>query len=242
MLHHPSANHEPRKNGLTPQFVVLHGTWTRTVEESLKFLTDTDPAEGFGRVSAHYLIDKNGDVYNLVDEGQRAWHAGLSFWRGVEDMNSASVGIELQNYGMKDISPDPYTDAQMAALADLLKGIMARHGMPPENIIAHSDIAPTRKDDPGEHFPWRMLAKENLAVWPDENRANPDMVAELLADEGALLNALQGWGYDASLDLRTIKKAFDRHFVPEIFMGGVDDTKTLRARRLSALWQQKLGI
>lgn len=234
MIDYPSLNYEDRRDGMTLHFVVLHGTWTGNVEESLKFLTDTNPPAGVSKVSAHYLIDKNGIVYALVDESKRAWHAGQSFWRGVEDMNSASIGIEIQNAGMGD----PYSDEQIQALIILLQGIMARHDIPSENILAHSDIAPARKDDPGAHFPWVTLAKAGVALWPDETRAQSEMVEELLNDDMALLNALHGWGYDARVDAEILIAAFDRHFLPET--GG--DLTTLRGQRLAALWKDKLGI
>lgn len=155
-----SPNFDERRDGKTPRYVVLHGTWTKTLHETLGFLTNVG---GDNRVSAHYVIDANGDVYQLVDEARRAWHAGAGEWQGETDMNSASIGIEIQNYGLKSGEPDPYTDAQMASLIALLKEILARHAIPPENVIGHEDYAPGRKDDPGPHFPWERLIKEGLA-------------------------------------------------------------------------------
>lgn len=164
---HPTANYDPsRRECDAPRYVVLHGTWTQTLEETLSFLTDNNPDRAGGRVSAHYVIDKNGDIYQLVDEAHRAWHAGIGEWQGVTDMNSASIGIEIQNYGLKGGAPDPYTNAQMTALSELLKDIMARHAIPPENVIGHEDYAPGRKDDPGPHFPWDILINEGLAKRP----------------------------------------------------------------------------
>lgn len=242
MISHPSPNFEARRDGAKPSLIVLHGTWTDTIEESLGFLTDANPPEGQGRVSAHYLIDRDGTVYSLVDESMRAWHAGESHWRGIDDVNSHSIGIELQNAGMKHILPEPYDKRQIEALIALLQDIIARHNIDVENVLAHSDVAPKRKDDPGEHFPWKALGAAGVAVWPDESRAWSETVNDLLSSEDSLMNAVQGWGYDPSLEPKVILKAFNRRFVPEVFLGGVDDIKTLRAKRLAALWAKKLGI
>ena len=242
MIQYPSPNHEPRAGGQSPVMVVLHGTWTRMIEESLAFLTDANPDREGGRVSCHYVIDKDGSVYQLVDEDRRAWHAGASYWRGIDDVNSASIGIELQNYGMKNVFPDPYTDDQIDSLCVLLQDIVTRYAMDRESIVAHSDVAPLRKDDPGEHFPWRALAARGLVLWPDESTAPPEMVQELLDSDDHLMNAIHGWGYDPSVDPAKARRAFDRHFVPEIFTGGVENTKALRARRLAALWAMKMGL
>ncbi len=158
MISHPSPNFEVRRDGVKPTLVILHGTWTETVEESLGFLTSQTPPEGLGRVSAHYLIDRDGTLYSLVDESMRAWHAGVSHWQGIDDVNSASIGIELQNNGKED-----YTAAQIDALIPLLQGIQARHGIKTESILGHEQVAPGRKDDPGPRFPWTLL-RTKLAV------------------------------------------------------------------------------
>lgn len=112
-------------------------------------------------VSAHWLVDLDGTAEQLVDESLRAWHAGAGMWRGQDDINSRSVGIELQNPG-----DQPFPEPQMRALEDLLRGIMARWGIPPDGVIAHSDMAPGRKSDPGRRFDWRRLALQGLAWWP----------------------------------------------------------------------------
>lgn len=159
---HPSANFDSRV-----QYVVVHYT-SASLEQSLALLTH-------GEVSSHYLIgdDDNGTIYKLVDEGQRAWHAGESEWQGRTWLNSNSIGIEIVNPGYRE-TPDgkrlwyPYSEAQVQSLLVLLKDIVKRNHIDPRNIIGHSDIAPLRKLDPGPLFPWQRLAAEGLGTWPDE--------------------------------------------------------------------------
>lgn len=158
MILHPSPNFEERKTGVTPQLIILHGTWTDNFQETLDHLTDGNPDRPNGRVSAHYAIDEDGAVYKLVEEEKRAWHAGKSQWQNITDINSASIGIEIQNDGTA-----PYTFAQIDALISLLKDIMTRHAIPPENVLGHEDVAPGRKDDPGAHFPWKTLTLAGVA-------------------------------------------------------------------------------
>ena len=157
---HPSANHDSRI-----QFVVLHYT-NASQERSLQLLTH-------GEVSSHYLIgdDKNATIFKLMDENQRAWHAGDSQWQGRTWLNSSSIGIEIVNPGFKDTPTGrlwyPYSEAQVQSLIVLLKDISKRHAISPRSIIGHSDIAPQRKVDPGPLFPWRRLADAGLIRWPD---------------------------------------------------------------------------
>lgn len=156
---HPSVNHDSRV-----QFVILHYTST-TLERSLALLTH-------GEVSSHYLInDQPATVYKLVDEDQRAWHAGESEWQGRTWLNSSSIGIEMINLGYT-VTPNgrvwyPYSDKQIDALIVLLRGIVQRYHINPKNVLGHSDIAPLRKVDPGPLFPWQRLAQAGLARWPD---------------------------------------------------------------------------
>ena len=136
--------------------VVLHYTAMVDAEAALQRLCDPDC-----EVSAHYLIAKTGEVFALVTEEMRAWHAGAGAWGGVTDVNSRSIGIELDNTGAQ-----PFPELQMTALEALLPGILARWSIPPERVIAHSDMAPERKGDPGTKFDWRRLARQGLSVWP----------------------------------------------------------------------------
>jgi N-acetylmuramoyl-L-alanine amidase len=153
----PSPNHGPRRDGLRPELVVLHFTNMASAAAARARLCDP-----VAEVSAHWLIDEDGQAEQLVDEACRAWHAGVGAWRGRGDVNSRSIGVELANSGDR-----PFPEAQMRALEDLLSGILARWAIAPEGVIAHSDMAPGRKVDPGPRFDWRRLALQGLSVWPE---------------------------------------------------------------------------
>jgi N-acetylmuramoyl-L-alanine amidase len=152
-----SPNHGPRRNGLSPELVVIHYTGMQSAEAALDRLCDPG-----AEVSAHYLIDYDGTVWALVREEMRAWHAGAGGWGGAGDVNSRSIGIELANTGA-----EPFGVRQMAALENLLGGVMDRWAIRPRGVIAHSDMAPERKADPGPRFDWRRLARAGLSVWPE---------------------------------------------------------------------------
>ncbi|MFN4099358.1 MAG: N-acetylmuramoyl-L-alanine amidase [Pararhodobacter sp.] len=156
MIRHPSPNQGPRRDGLQPALVVLHYTEMVSAEAALDRLCD--PA---AQVSSHYLIGRDGRVWQLVDEDQRAWHAGAGEWLGASDVNSRSIGIELDNDGKS-----PFSAPLMNALEPLLAGILTRWAIPPAGVIAHSDMAPGRKIDPGPRFDWRRLGRQGLALWP----------------------------------------------------------------------------
>lgn len=156
-----SPNCGPRRGGARPDLVLLHYTAMLTAEAALDRLCD--PA---AEVSAHYLVAEDGRIWRMVAEADRAWHAGVGRWGGVDDVNSRSIGIELANSGPLEGFP-PFPEPQIAALEDLLAGVRARWGIPPARVIAHSDIAPARKSDPGPKFDWRRLALAGHAVWPD---------------------------------------------------------------------------
>lgn len=221
---HPSANYDSRI-----QFVIVHYT-SASLERSLQLLTH-------GEVSSHYLIgdDKGGTVYKLMDENQRAWHAGESQWQGRTWLNSSSIGIEIVNPGFKDTPTGrlwyPYSEAQIQSLIALLKDISKRNGISPRHIIGHSDIAPLRKLDPGPLFPWKRLAAEGLGVWPNEAAVARQ---QMLFNSGELPSI--GWfqaqlahlGYDTpqtgELDVATrhVLAAFQMHFRPSRFDGTPD--------------------
>src|SRR5450830_1406413 len=223
---HPSANHDNRV-----QFVVVHYTSTN-LERSLALLTH-------GQVSSHYLIgdDASGTIYKLVDESQRAWHAGESEWMGRTWLNSSSIGIEIVNPGFRDTPTGrvwyPYSEAQVQSLEVLLKDISTRNGIEPRHIIGHSDIAPLRKLDPGPLFPWKRLADAGLGVWPDANavaqqqayfNVNPPSV-------GWYQQELARFGYQIEqtgvLDVATrhVIAAFQMRFRPQRF-DGMPDAQT----------------
>ncbi len=187
-----SPNHGPRRDGLRPTLVVLHYTAMPTAEAALARLCD--PA---AEVSAHWLIAEDGRLWQLVDEARRAWHAGAGAWGGLGDVNSRSIGIELANAGPLAGLP-PFPEPQMAALERLLDGIRARWGIGAAGVIAHSDLAPGRKADPGPRFDWRRLALGGRAVWTAEAAASggPEAFATAAARLGYPVDAA---GADAVL-------------------------------------------
>ncbi|MGY8992341.1 MAG: N-acetylmuramoyl-L-alanine amidase, partial [Rhodospirillales bacterium] len=156
-----SPNFDDRPAGLPVDMLVLHYTGMKSASDALDRLCD--PA---AKVSAHYLVNMNGSVSALVDEEKRAWHAGVSFWRGHTDVNARSIGIELVNPG-HEFGYVPFPEKQMAALIKLAKDILKRHAIEARNVVGHSDIAPRRKMDPGELFDWPRLAAAGIGLWFD---------------------------------------------------------------------------
>ncbi len=210
----PSPNHNARR----PNFVIIHDTTSDRAERALRTLTD--PAR---EVSAHYLIGRDGALYQLIDEQQRAWHAGASYWGGHTDLNSASIGIELDNTGA-----EPYAEAQMVRLLTLLKDIAQRHKIPRQNFLGHGDVAPGRKVDPSAYFPWQRLAQEGFGLWcPAPAASSGELPDPLLA--------LQAIGYDVS-DSATAVAAFRRHFLASDAEGEVTPSEQ---QLMSCLIQEK---
>ena len=186
-----SPNFDERR----PNLVIIHHTSDDTVDEALRTLTAPER-----KVSSHYLISRNGEILQLVDERARAWHAGKSWWGGITDINSVSLGIELDNNGS-----EPFADAQIDALLGLLEGIRQRYPIPSANFIGHADVAPTRKDDPSALFPWEQLAARGFGLWCDEPLVP--------APEGFdLALALTAIGYDPATP-EASRQAFRLHFV-----------------------------
>ena len=209
-------HYEDRRNGARPSFIIIHYTETRTLEDAEDYFLGRTAHPSGGRVSAHYMIDRDGAVIQYVDEDKRAWHAGLAHWRGIEDINSHSIGIELVNPGRK-YGYTTFTAAQMASLVRLCRAIMARHSITPHRVLGHSDVAPARKKDPGELFDWEMLAKAGCAVWPKPNEEDHRIGRDYVRDENALREAFTRAGYDPSVSLDSLIVAFQRHFYPEAF-------------------------
>lgn len=204
----PSPNWDER--ALPVSMVVLHYTGMQSGQEAVDRLCD--PA---AKVSAHYIIDEDGTVTALVPEDKRAWHAGKSYWRGITDINSASVGIELVNPG-HEWGYRAFPEAQMDALLPLLADIVERHDIEPANVVGHSDIAPARKEDPGELFDWPRLAKLRLAL------PTPKAKMNLLYDNpGAFYLALERFGYDIA-DGHAVVRAFERRWRPNKIEGEID--------------------
>ncbi|SDC85109.1 N-acetylmuramoyl-L-alanine amidase [Sphingomonas sp. YR710] len=204
----PSPNHDERT--LPISMVVLHYTGMQDASSAIERLTD--PA---AKVSSHYVVAEDGQVLRLVPEPLRAWHAGKSFWRGITDVNSASVGIEIVNPG-HEFGYRPFPRAQMDSVVPLVADIVRRYSIAPINVVGHSDIAPQRKDDPGELFDWEMLAKVGLALArPRKGLADPHWTP------GGFLLALERFGYDVS-DGQAAVRAFQRRFRPGTIDGIAD--------------------
>ena len=215
----PSPNFDERK--LPVSMIVLHYTGMPDAEGALARLTSPE-----AKVSAHYLVKEDGEVIQLVDEENRAWHAGNSYWRGITDVNSASVGIEIVNPG-HEFGYRNFPDEQIASVIPLVADIKERHGIGRGNIVGHSDIAPARKEDPGELFPWGALAKRRLAL-PSPTR---DLMDPYWTDAGFLL-ALERFGYDVT-DTQKAVIAFQRRFRPDLIDGIIDGE--CRAKLLALL-------
>lgn len=224
MQWYPSPNHDERK--LPINILLVHYTNMENAPLALARLCDSA-----AKVSAHYLIDETGEVFHLVKEQHRAWHAGESAWKGERDINSASIGIELQHKGHRDGTMAGYPTAQMQSFTRLAQEIIARHNIPPTHILGHSDVAPYRKQDPGEGFDWQSLAKQGVGVWID----NPPLLNAATLKKGdsgdavlTLQTQLAQYGYDIICDgifaQRTEKIiiAFQRHFTPHNITGSAD--------------------
>lgn len=204
----PSPNFDKRT--LPISLIVLHYTATRNCSEAMNALRNP---KGRNRVSCHYLVDTNGSIYRLVKEECRAWHAGSSFWNGIRDVNSASIGIEIVNRGpVGNGRLASYPEAQIDAVIRLCQNIQSRYAI--ADVVGHSDVAPTRKQDPGENFPWKRLANAGVGTWTD------DFAVPTLPDT-ALLASI---GYDAS-NYYFASQAFRRHYFPEgLTVKGIDRT------------------
>ena len=210
---HSSPNFDSRT--APPDMIVLHYTGMRTGEAALERLTDPK-----AKVSAQYMVEEDGAVFALVPEERRAWHAGVSFWKGRTDINAASIGIELVNTG-HEYGYRPFPQAQVSALIDLLDDIRGRWTVPERFILAHSDVAPARKEDPGELFPWKALAAEGHGLWAEP--AGAPGAPLTVGDEGAGVFAMQAGftrlGYDCAPtgkfdeDTATVVRAFQRHWL-----------------------------
>ncbi len=235
VINRPSPNFDAREPAVPLQFVVLHYTGMKSGEAALQRLCD--PA---AKVSAHYVIEEDGRVFMLVNENSRAWHAGKSSWRGVTDLNSASIGIELVNPGHQ-YGYRPFANAQIGALKVLLADIMTRHRLPPSALLAHADVAPERKEDPGELFPWRELAEAGIGLW-----ANPVESDYAFAEDGEVQEMLRGIGYECPASgaydqpTRAAIIAFQRHYHPENLTGTPERETVARLRSLKRILAESI--
>ncbi len=218
-IERPSPNFDARAQPVT--MVVLHYTGMPSATEALDRLTD--PA---ARVSAHWVVAEDGQVVRLVDEANRAWHAGKSWWRGATDVNSASIGIEIVNPG-HEFGYRPFPQVQMDSVEALVHAAVARFGIAASNVVGHSDVAPARKDDPGELFDWPRLARAGLAEAIPAAGVDPAW-----ADAGTLA-ALHRYGYDVT-DAKAAVIAFQRRFRPAHFDGIIDGETRAILRALLA--------
>jgi len=218
----PSPNFDERAAGAPIDILLLHYTGMPNAADALERLCAPE-----AKVSAHYLIDEGGRITRLVAEERRAWHAGVSFWAGATDVNSRSIGIELVNPG-HEFGYRPFPAAQMQALVALAHGIMRRHPIAPRRVLGHSDVAPTRKLDPGELFDWPFLATQGIGVWP----ATALVLTPPPASEGPAL--LAAYGYDIA-DPDAAARAFQRHFRPGCIDGGFDAETLLRLAALTLM-------
>lgn len=221
----PSPNHGERLpedgDAVAIDMLVIHYTGMVPDAKALDWMCN--PASS---VSAHYFIDEAGAVYRLVPEVRRAWHAGVSAWRRATDINSRSIGIELSNPG-HDFGYRDFPQPQIDALIGLAGDIMARHPITARNVVGHSDIAPVRKIDPGERFPWQQLASAGIGLWPDPE---PQQAT------GDLTQMLTSYGYDVGNNpLPDVVSAFQRHFRPERFDGVADGETCARLANLLTL-------
>ena len=239
-----SPNHDARPDGMPIDMLVLHYTGMPTGAAALTRLRDAS-----AKVSAHYVIEEDGRVFRLVPEPRRAWHAGIACWRGHRDINGRSIGIELVNPGHEHGYRE-FPRTQMAALEKLARDIVARHRIAARNVVGHADVAPERKEDPGELFEWERLARAGIGAWPKLGgwfRRRPAAGSfdfgpgdrdKVIAETQAKLAA---WGYDVPtkgiLDAHTTRVlvAFQRHFRPERFDGRLDGETV---SRLTALLEQ----
>jgi N-acetylmuramoyl-L-alanine amidase len=204
----PSPNFDERDHPVS--IIVLHYTGMKDAASAIERLSDPQ-----SKVSCHYLVAEDGQVCRMVPEEKRAWHAGVSYWRGLQGLNSHSIGIEIVNPG-HELGYRPFPEAQMDALIPLVADIKERYHITRGNVVGHSDIAPQRKQDPGELFPWARLAKLRLALpRPTKNLLDPNWT------DGGFLLALERFGYDVSDKLAAVV-AFQRRFRPELIDGEID--------------------
>lgn len=203
------------RDGHAVDMLVLHYTGMESAQAALTRLCNPT-----ARVSAHYVVDEDGTIYRLVDEKDRAWHAGVSSWRGHTNINQRSVGVEIVNPG-HDYGYRPFPAKQMESLTALCKDILSRHTIPARNVVAHSDIAPTRKQDPGELFDWRMLAAAGVGLWPGQSSEFGVQSSEKPTELRILNSELSFYGYDTS-DPAAAITAFQRHFRPKLLNGKWD--------------------
>lgn len=226
-LDEPSPNADERPDGCAVDCLVLHYTGMKTGGDALQRLCDPN-----AKVSAHYLIHEDGCILQLVDEQKRAWHAGVSYWQGRERLNDCSIGIEIVNPG-HEWGYRPFTEQQYQALEWLCPEIMKRWSILPLRVLAHSDIAPDRKEDPGELFDWRRLSASGVGVWPEDGEGSPRPASEAIQQLHAIGYSLPNPSEVQSTTRRLA--AFQRRFRPECVDGELDQQTLARLDGLLAM-------
>ncbi|WP_343562268.1 N-acetylmuramoyl-L-alanine amidase [Kiloniella sp. b19] len=226
--HLASPNHGPRPEDCLIDMLILHYTGMQSAEEALERLCDPD-----AQVSAHYLVCEDGQILQLVPDDRRAWHAGVAAWDGQNDINSCSIGVEIVNPG-HEWGYRPFTTIQMQAVEVLCRSILSRHPIPPHRVLGHSDVAPKRKQDPGELFDWARLASAGIGLWPSEQHRTG---APLVATDGDIRQAFGEIGYSLQPEQDLVSDgnsavitAFQRHFQPHSLTGQTD------RQTLDTLW------
>lgn len=231
------THYDEREPGTKVEFLIIHYTGTKSAQDADDIFmgvdTETNPA---GRVSSHYMIDEKGCVTQYVDENLRAWHAGKSYWRGIHNLNSHSIGIELANPG-HEFGYTKFPDEQIDALISLSRQIMTSYFIPAHKILGHSDIAPDRKIDPGEFFPWEYLASKSVGLWPDVTDEDIVKGKTLIKNDEQLHRHLTELGYNPLFDTKTLIRAFQRHYQPEAFKknGKLRKANKMTAAKLIAI-------
>lgn len=241
---HPSANFGARKDGAVPTILLLHYTGVPTAAQAISWLAN--PAS---EVSCHYVIDETGLVTQMVAEEMRAWHAGAGAWAGCSDINSGSIGIEIHNVGHEAGYP-PFPARQIASVIALSRDILARRGIAAELVLAHSDVAPARKKDPGERFPWAQLAEAGIGHWVAPTPVDPADTGLGLGAEGPLIASVQAmlasYGYAIAVTgelgraTAFVVSAFQRHFRPERVDGRIDRSTIATLEALCAARERAL--
>jgi N-acetylmuramoyl-L-alanine amidase len=232
----PSPNHGERKGSGAPDMIVLHYTGMADSQAAVRQLCNPS-----SEVSSHYVVLQDGYIIQMVAEARRAWHAGQSFWAGESDINSCSIGIEIANPG-HDHGYPAFPKRQIAAVTALCRSIFTRHKVPPDRVLGHSDVAPARKQDPGEKFPWRLLADSGIGLWVKPAPISQAGPIYVLGETDPTIEALQRllakYGYDVNptgyLDgtTRDAVAAFQRHFRPARVDGVVDVSTMMTLKAL----------
>lgn len=229
-------HYDRRADDVDPSMIILHYTQTKDFQALDDIFMGRNVVPEVGRVSAHYVVDVNGHVVQYVEEKHRAWHAGRSYWGGMRDINSHSFGVEIVHPGHDHIE-EGYPFEQIEGVIEVCRHLVYEYSIKPWNILAHSDVAPDRKIDPGEFFPWQRVADYGVGIWPDEDNADAGTAEFLLGNPDGLKSHFASYGYDPDLPLDVIVMAFQRHFEPTVFYGdGSPGQPTVRTvKRLLAL-------